>query len=155
MASFLNTPDQRKKLRAIWRHAAKHGEAVLVFPTAKDGQRFRFALYEAVRGLRDHPGDDQEAADARNSCFVKLDEGTVTVMRKDRDPVWQQVEAYLGQQGIAPADLDEGQEEELAGILARVQAKLDPAPATAATPAAGLPEGPLPGYASLFRSDRG
>ena len=119
------SPDQLL-LHRIWRKAFRDGEMIIDLPTPSDAMKLRFALYNAVRPVRQGKAVDEELLKAAESCLINIAGSVLTVQSKSLMPFMQAVTAALGEEVSAEQPVPLTQEEaEIAASEERLKALLD------------------------------
>lgn len=115
-------------LRQVWRKALAEGRVVLPFKDAREARRVRFALYNAVKPVKDGLLVDDELLEAANECKVQFEgEATLVVVRRVMTTELQIIAESLG---LVPGSTTElpapktAEEAQVATSLERLQEKL-------------------------------
>ena len=89
------SPDQLA-LHALWLKALRDGEVSVTCDTLSDAKRLRFALYNAVKPIRDEKAHLPEVLKAVESCSISAEGLTVTLREKTKTSLMRSVLGVVG-----------------------------------------------------------
>lgn len=122
---------EQQLLHKVWLQAFQKGRWEHTFEDKGRAQRFRFALYNAVKPIRDERVINADLSQALNDCIVRAIGCLVVVERRTNDKDLRQIAEGLGLEAttMKPVMSDD---EEIAASLRRAQELLGEAPLTGA-----------------------
>lgn len=85
-------------MQALWRKAYRDGRHEIVLTSASDCRRIRFALYNAVRPVRQGKLVDEELAAAAEECSVSIEGTKLIIQAKSQTPAMAAVLESLGRE---------------------------------------------------------
>jgi len=104
----MTLPTTQQLLRELWLKAYKDGTLTINFPSEKLAKRQRFALYQAVKSVRDGKEYHEELLKALNSVKITLEGSALTVSRVDMDQaaklIWEAVGQELSPEPSLPPE---------------------------------------------------
>lgn len=134
-------------MQALWRVAYRKGKHEILLPTLSDCRRIRFALYNAMRPVRQGKLVDPELAAAAEECSISIEGTTLVIQAKSRTAAMSAVLASLG--GEVEALLQESpktaEETEIEASQARLLQQLGNAEGKEVSPATDSPLPPAAG----------
>jgi len=84
-------------LQEVWRKAARDGEGRIEFPDEKTAKKMKFAMYNAVKGVKSgKESPDAELADAVVNCMLRTEGATLIIERRELKPGVESVANFLG-----------------------------------------------------------
>ena len=114
MSSSPKINNETAVMQAIWRTAYRKGEHRINLPSLSDCRRIRFALYNAVRGIRLGKEVDEELAAAAEECSICIEGTTLLIRAKSQTPAMQAVLSSLGTEALNLTELTPRSAEEVA-----------------------------------------
>lgn len=113
MSSSPKINNETAVMQAIWRLAHRRGEHRIDLPSVSDCRRIRFALYNAVRGVRLGKEVDEELAAAAEECSISIEGTSLLVRAKSKTPAMQAILATLGPEALGLTELTPRSAEEV------------------------------------------
>lgn len=114
MSSSPKINNETAVMQAIWRHAHRKGEHRIDLPSLSDCRRIRFALYNAVRGVRLGKEVDEELTAAAEECSICIEGTSLLIRAKSKTPAMQAVLSSLGAEALNLTELAPRSAEEVA-----------------------------------------
>ena len=96
MVSAAKINNEVSVMQALWRLAYRKGRHSIDLPSLSDCRRVRFALYNAVRTVRQGKLFDEELAAAAAECSISIEGTTLIIQAKSATPAMNAVLASIG-----------------------------------------------------------
>lgn len=92
--------EETRMLQAVWVKALREGKVEHTLATIAEAQRMRFALYNAVRGVRKGTEVDAMLLQATEEVALQLKGATITLVKRTETSMWKSLEAMAAGQEL-------------------------------------------------------